>query len=345
MRNEVGQSERSRKNKKRREAITLVGYIVFIALILAGAVILVGFLTKDNDDQPDDAGQIYTRSVEYNGETYAPRSGVETVLFIGYDNTSDAEESMTDFDQSDLLFLVVIDKRNGKYTTIHIDRDTITPVIELTSEGKEVGEKEMQITLAYSYGRDAKMRSTNAKLAVSRLLNGDRSNRYVTINHYVTFGMDSVPVLNNVVGGVSVEVPIDIDDDLRKTAPGEKIVLTDDQALRYVRARESLSDPTNESRMIRQRNFIESFIKLFGAKVNSDEDFITNVVEKDLANKILSDDINRISELAGEAVKLKNAGYLTLEGEHKMGERFMEFYPDKDALTKMVLDVFFEKIG
>ena len=339
MRVQVGRNERTRKKNRRREGITIIGYLVCIALILAGAIILVSLLTNDDDNVPENAGQIYRPTIEYNGEQYAQRTGLETVLFIGYDNTSDAEEGPTDFDQSDFLFLVVVDKGEKKYTTIHVDRDTMTNVMKLTSEGKLVGEETMQIALSYAYGgKDVRTRSTNSLNAVTSLLGGQH------INHYVTFGLDSVPVLNNVVGGVSVEVPCDIDDDLRQTAPGEKIKLTDDQALRFVRARESLDNPTNVFRMERQRNFIESFIELFGDKVNNDENFITDVVEKDLADKIVSDDISRISSLAGEAVKLENAGYLTLEGEHKQGETYMEFYPDADALEELIIKVFYEKI-
>lgn len=336
---QVGRNENTRRKNRRKEGITIIAYLIFIALILGGLILLVKLLTAD-EGEVDDAGQVYRATIEYNGEQYAQKTGLETVLFIGYDNTSDAEEGPTDFDQSDFLFLVVIDKANKQYTTVHVDRDTMTKISKLTSEGKLQSEEVMQITLAYAYGgKDVSMRSTNALNAVTSLLGGQH------INHYVTFGMDSVPVLNNVVGGVSVEVPCDIDDDLKMTAPGEKIVLTDDQALRYVRARESLSNPTNVFRMERQRNFIESFIELFGKKVNEDENFLTDVVEKDLANKIASDDLNRVSEIAGEAVKLENAGYLTLEGEHKQGERFMEFYPDEDALQALIIKVFYEKVG
>ena len=344
MRGQVGRNERMHQKSRRKEALTIVGYLLFIGLILGGVLLLVKQFGSDMGDTPENAEKQIRATVKHDGEEYAQRTGLESILFIGYDNTSDAELSPTDFDQSDFLFLVVVDKTNGDYKTIHIDRDTMTTVQKLSSEGKLVGEEVMQIALSYSYGKDVSTRSANTVNAVTELLNGDK---FIgrRIDHYVAFGMDSVPVLNDVVGGVSVEVPIDIDNDLKKTAPGEKITLVGDQALRYVRARETLSDPTNEFRMVRQRNFIESFIELFGDKVNNDSSFIVDVVEKDLANKLHSDDLKRVSELAGEAVKLNNGGYLTLEGEHKSGERYMEFYPDKDALEKLVLDVYFEKVN
>ena len=342
-RDQVGRNERMHQKNRRKEAITIIGYLLFIALILVGILLLVKELGSDMGDTPENAEKQIRATVEFDGAKYAQRMGLESLLFIGYDNTSDAENGPTDFDQSDFLFLVVIDRQNGKYTTLHIDRDTMTNVQKLSSDGKLVGEEEMQITLAYSYGADVGTRSANAINAVTALLNGDKLNGR-RVDHYVTFGMDAVPVLNDVVGGVSVEVPIDISDDLKKTEPGEKITLTGEQALLYVRARETLADPTNEFRMVRQRNFIESFVDLFGEKVNSDSDFIVDVVEKDLANKLYSDDLTHISELAGEVAKLKNAGYLTFEGEHKMGERYMEFYPDKDAAMRLVLDLFYEKI-
>jgi LCP family protein required for cell wall assembly len=341
MRNQFDRNERYRVRSRRRELLTKFGYLLCGILIFVGIIFLVKQLDIGSDSEPEHAGEIVRATVEYKGEKYALRTGLETVLFIGYDSTSDAEakEGAPDFDQSDFLFLLVADKRNGKYSTIHIDRDTMTNVMQLTSEGKKAGEGVMQIALAYAYGGEVSVRSANAVKAVTDLIGGER------IAHYVTFGMDSVPVLNNVVGGVSVEVPVDIDDDLKKTEPGEKIKLTDDQALRYVRARQSLADSSNVFRMERQRSFIEAFIDLFGEKVNNDPNFIADVVENDLASKVHSDDLKYVSELAGDIVKLENAGYYTLEGEHKKGEKYVEFYPDEDALRELVLSIFYDKVG
>ena len=37
-------------------------------------------------------------------------------------------------------------------------------------------------------------------------------------------------------------------------------------------------------------------------------------------------------------------GFLMLEGETVMGERFEEFYVDENALYEMILDVFYEEV-
>ena len=342
MKNNVGRNERMYQKGRRREALTIIAYLLCIALILGGIIVLVNILSKDESEFDD--GDL--SAVEYKGEKYNNLNNLDTVLFIGYDDYSDKEDSPIDFDQSDFLFLLVVDKANGRYSTIHIDRDTMADVWKLTSDGKKASdEKEnMQIALSYAYGGgDVKTRSANTINAVTDLLNGDlfMGRR---VNHYVAFGMDSVGALNKAVGGVEVEVPYDIGD-LKKTAEGEKVKLTDEQALNFVRARQTTEEPTNESRMARQRLFIEAFIEQFGEKAANDEDFIKRVVEDDLASKVVSDDLTRVAEIAADAIKLETSGILTLEGEHKSDGEHMCFYPDKDKLAELVLSVFYKKVG
>ena len=36
---------------------------------------------------------------------------------------------------------------------------------------------------------------------------------------------------------------------------------------------------------------------------------------------------------------------LTLEGEAVMGEEYEEFYPDEEALYRLILEVFYEEVG
>ena len=344
MKNSVGRNERMYQKSRRKEALVIVGYLLCIALILGGIIYLVSELTK----QDDDADPADIETVAYKGEEYVPKNNLESILFIGYDDYSDSGDRMTDFDQSDFLFLVVIDKAKSKYTTIHIDRDTIAKFWRLNGDGKKLGDSPVEEQIALSYacvGADVKTCSSNTWNAVNELLNrGDvfDGRHKMRITHYVTFGMDSIGALNNAVGGVEVEVPYDIGD-LKKTDEGKKIKLTDEQALTFVRARQTTEEPTNEARMVRQRSFIDAFIKQFGDKAANDENFVKNVIENDLAEKIVSDNITRVAELASEAVKLNTYEYRTLEGERTSDGEYIRFIPDEGKLTELVLDVFYSK--
>ena len=70
--------------------------------------------------------------------------------------------------------------------------------------------------------------------------------------------MDAVPVFNDLVGGVEIEVLDDftgIDDTLVK---GKTVTLMDEHALHYVRTRKDLEDSSNSTRMKRQQQYINA---------------------------------------------------------------------------------------
>ena len=95
----------------------------------------------------------------------------------------------------------------------------------------------------------------------------------ITINRYISIAMDGIPVLNDLVGGVTVEVMDDfsgIDDTLIQ---GETVTLKGQQALTYVRERKRLSDPTNTHRMERQKQYLEALQKQMLKLSDASENF------------------------------------------------------------------------
>ena len=72
------------------------------------------------------------------------------------------------------------------------------------SAGKFLGTERLQICLAHAYGDGAESSSENLKLSVSRLLFG------IPINAYFTLDLDAISILNDAVGGVTVDVIDDV---------------------------------------------------------------------------------------------------------------------------------------
>ena len=88
--------------------------------------------------------------------------------------------------------------------------------------------------------------------------------------------MDAVPIFNDLVGGVEVEVLHDftgIDDTLIK---GEKVILMGEQALRYVRSRKGVEDSSNTSRMERQQQYVYALYEATKKSMESNPDFIVD---------------------------------------------------------------------
>ena len=175
-------------------------------------------------------------------------------------------------------------------------------------------------------------------LAVSNLLYG------MEIDHYVSLTMDGVALLNDLVGGVPVEVLDDfsgIDDSL---VQGETVTLRGRQALTYVRSRGGLEDSTNLHRMERQRQYLASLQQQLKRAAQADSQFSLDALLQ-LNEYLVSDcTIDQLSGL-GEDLAAYNVGdILTTPGEAKVGEEYMEFTVDEDALQQLVMDIFYEPV-
>ncbi|MBR7033677.1 MAG: LCP family protein [Clostridia bacterium] len=327
-----------------RSRIIALGRILSVVLIVAGLFLLIWTIERmnngRNDDQdktielPDERG----KTIDYEGSKYRLKNKLETTLIIGLDTFEEnvKEGDPTNVHQADLLYLIVSDKANNTYSTIHINRDTMTKIKILTSTGKMLREEEKQICLSYGYGATFPIQSRNTIDAVSNLFNG------IKINHYVSVTMDSVAILNDAVGGITLEVKDDIDE----MKAGEYVTLTGDQALRYVRARRSVeSNPTNLGRMERQSQYISEFRRQFGQKSSESDTFTIKTLTK-VTDYMHSDcTIEQLSDLVNAVMTYECLGDYKLEGETSSDGTYIEFRPDHDKLIELYLSVFCDKVG
>ena len=328
-----------------RSRIIALGRVLSVVLIVAGLVLLVMAIEKANESKyvSEHSGQRVELpdekrpTTEYNGSKYMLKEGLETTLVIGIDTFEEdvTEGEIGNYHQADLLYLIVADKTNKTYATIHINRDTMTMVKVLTSNGKTVRDKEQQIALAYAYGDTYPIQSRNTVDAVSRLFNG------ITIDHYVSATMDCVSVLNDAVDGVTLEVMDDIDE----LKAGDTVTLHGDQALRYVRARKSVTtDPTNERRMERQTQFIKEFQKLFRQKAEESSAFTLDTLN-DITGYMHSDcTVEQLSGIVNTVIGYDHLGEFKLEGEITSNGKLAEFRADPDKLAELYLRIFCDKI-
>ena len=183
--------------------------------------------------------------IEKDGQWYAPKSGLETMLVIGVDKTEPLEDSgsYNNDSQADFLLLTILDKTEETAAILHLNRDIMTQIPVLGVTGQHAGFITGQLALAHTYGSGLQDSCKNTVDAVSMLLGG------VDIDHYVGMTMGAVPLINDMVGGVPVTVLDDfsgIDDAL---VQGEEITLQGEQAIHYVRIRAGLEDSSNLNRM------------------------------------------------------------------------------------------------
>ncbi len=279
--------------------------------------------------------------VLYQNERYRLREELTTILILGLDKFEQEPDpyAYTNQLQSDFILLMVLDEAEGSYTSLHIDRDTMTDIQRLGVGGDETGTFVGQLALAHTYGSGGSDSAVNAMEAVSGLLHD------MYIDHYITLTMDAVAMLNDLVGGVTVTVLGDFSQVDPSLVKGEQVTLQGDQALTYVRARYGVDDQTNQSRMVRQRQYLTALFDKVLEHQRDEDDFTANALAK-LSGSFTTDcNVSWLSNLAQTLEGYTANPILSIEGESRQGEEFMEFYPDETALYETVLSLFYRKIS
>lgn len=310
------------------------GLIVLLCFVLIlVALLLLHFWEKQQGHSPSQ--DTPNSHVMYQGREYVRNPDLETFLVLGLDKMNEEKsDSYSNDRQADFLVLFVFDKQEKNWSAIHINRDTMTSVNVLGVAGQTVDTVTQQIALAHTYGNGREVSCRNTSDAVSVLLYN------LKINHYLSLTMDAVPILNDIVGGVELEILDDfsgIDDMLIQ---GETITLTGEHALSYIRARGGMVDSTNERRMVRQRQYMEALYKKASVeRVNHNlslEDLLS------LSDYFVSDcTVNQLQTLFDNLFSFSFEGIRTLPGSSVAGDQFMEFYPDEIALQQFVIETFY----
>ncbi len=315
-------------------------YIIVVLLLcfLAAAALL--FLKLWDRGQGRFPGSDLPEDVfVYNGTEYVPKENISTFLILGLDKYERDESVLDSYNndkQADFLMLFVFDNDARTFSAIHVNRDTMANVNVLGVAGNQIDTVRKQIALAHTYGNGKDVSCRNTADAVSDLLLN------VKVEHYISLTMDSVPVFNDLVGGVEVTVLEDftgIDDSLVK---GERVTLMGEQALNYVRTRYGLEDSTNSTRMERQRQYINAFYNKFLQCVAADEEFIINASLK-MSDYLVSDrSVTQLQYLVKKFEEYRFSGIRTIEGESKMGEKFIEFYPNETSVKRIISELFYK---
>ena len=274
-----------------------------------------------------------------DGKWYVQKKNVETYLLIGIDKYESAIMSDNGYrnnEQSDALFLLAVDRDNKTYSIIHINRDTMANIRMLDVKGNPYNSFEGQLALSHTYGSGREDSCENTVWSVSDYLYG------LQIDHYASISMDAVAVLNDSIGGVTLTVSDDmtvIDETLKE---GATVTLKGEQALIYIRSRQGLADSSNLARMGRQRQYVTAFLEQ-AKSVASENDGLISDMLLSISDYLVSDmTADELLSLADVLQSCSVSEIAAIEGEARMGEKYMEFYADEAALQKLVLEMFYD---
>lgn len=327
------------KSKNKRTKIIYGSLILILVILLVSSTFLL--LQRWEKGQGLFIGNVeeeLSPVITVDGIKYSPNNDVQSILVLGLDkfeNTVDNSGFNND-QQTDFVMLFVLDNANKTFSAIHLNRDTMCDVNILGVAGEKIDVVTQQLALAHTYGNGREVSCRNTVDAVSGLLNNIRIDRYISLT------MDVVPVITDLVGGVDVEVKDDfsnVDDTL---IMGETVTLHGEHALNFVRTRQGLEDGSNTARMERQQEYIISLFKALNNKIKEDENFFINA-SFELSNYMVSNyTTNQIQNIVSNISDYQFNGVYKLEGESKVGNRFLEFYADEKSINKIVLDLFYE---
>lgn len=311
--------------------------LVLIGLVYTAAWAMdsyIGIRAQEKWEEEDEEEEI----ICLNGHYYRLGYKVTSYLIMGTDASGNEEAHGQAYQGSmaDFLLLVVIDDEKKTYGFLQINRDTMTNVTMLQKDGTGYASADMQICTAHWYGKDKKAGCKNTVAAVSELLGG------IEISGYYALPMETVPMLNSVVDGVTLT----ISEDFTKTDPamekGVTLTLTDEQAYAYVRGRMGIGDGENTSRMQRQKQYMGVFFEKLLEKGSDDPQFAVQAYEY-LADYATSDvNMKYISTLIKQIGTYENLGFLVPDGTTGVGDALgdgiehTEFYIEEEDLEEKV---------
>ena len=277
--------------------------------------------------------------IYFGGKGYVRKKKVDTYLFMGVDSYGEAEakDGFSNNDQVDVLMLVVVDHSNKTYRVLSINRDSMTEIVKIGSTGDRAGTEIAQIALSHTEGSGLNDSCELTTEAVSNLLMGE------ACEHYISLKLDSIAIINSSVGGVDVQIPVDMTSVDPEMTKGANLKLTDKQAEYFVRSRKALEDDYNSTRMTRQTTYLNAWKTKAKAMMAVDPGFALNLIG-DLDPYMITDmDLSKLSELASYLADYTQISSITIEGEYRQGKDFREFYCDDASLKQAILDLYYDE--
>ena len=308
-----------------------------MGLLILSAIFLFGGCGKKAPIETVAPPATEASSVPSTTEARKQKENLETILVLGLDKNEYPDDSRAYINdmQGDFNLLLVLDHSTNTCSPLLLNRDTMTEITRLGVFGDEAGTFTGQLALAHTYGSGGSDSCLNSKRAVQDLLGED-------VDHYMSFTMESVPAVNDAVGGVSVTVLEDFGENYPQLKKGEEVLLTGENALIYVRGRQNVGDQTNTGRMERQEQYMSALIEKLRSCAKENPDFLTNLTLK-LGDAFQTDyTVSQLQALSELLLDCQIEPFVTLTGETRKGEEFMEFYVDEAALAQTVQDIFYQ---
>ncbi len=321
------------KGRRNKTLLFCAILILVLVMIISGLQILksADFLHKPGAEYAQQS-----KTIEKDGKLYYPRQDVTVMMVLGIDQEGPVQASSSYINPgaADMVMLLVFDETNENCSVLYLNRDTMLDVSLLGLRGDYAGTRREQLALAHTYGSGLEDSCENVRSTLENFLPG------VNIDYYVSMNMDAIPILNDAVGGVTVNVTDDFSEVDPSISMGQT-VLRGHQVLSYVQTRKGVGDQKNVSRMERQKEYITSFLQQYHNMDDHGMEFLISTYERIEPYIVTDCSVNTLTGMLSRYKDYTLKEIVTVEGENVVGEEYYEFYVDEENLQQVVLDLFY----
>ncbi len=323
--------------KKKSSFMSVLFWIILLILVLVIAYSGLQILASTVLQSPEPTDQQTDRkTIIRDGVEYFPRQDITVLMVLGIDQYGPVQSSnyFRNKGSADSVMLIIFDETDETCNVLYLNRDTMLTMDVLGVRGEYAGTIFGQLALAHTYGTGLEDSCVNTKNTLMNFLSG------LTIDYYVAMNMDVIPILNDAVGGVTVNVT----DDFSKVNPSitmGKLTLNGDQVIDYVRTRKDVGDQKNVTRMARQREYVNGFLGALNTKEHEDVDFAVRLYDQ-VAPYIVTDcSVETFSKIINHYLDYTLEDAITPEGDSRIEDGHYAFYADEEKLDALCVELFY----
>lgn len=341
------------RKRRREQRLRFLGAVLGAALSVLAVAGWYGIRSYQNREMakalntisaaPEETAAADPDQIVYEGKTYRRNRYVKAILCMGIDRGGTMTESkeVGKTGQADGIFLLAQDTVHNSLRILMIPRDTMTEVERIHEDGTYRASGITHLNVAFAYGDGRETSCQNMSRAVSRLLGG------LPIDSYMAVDVSIIPALNDAVGGVTVTIPYA---GMEKADPsftfGSKVLLKGETAERFVRFRDTDQHQSAMMRMTQHKEYISQYFEAVKDASRSDSGIVSSLF--DMAQDYMVTDMAKgeylkvaADALTGEGIRSED--FYMLPGTGVSTEVFDEYYADNNALTPMLLELFYRQ--
>ena len=322
---------------KKKKVLLILLEVLAVLAVIAGVFFFQQRAEKQDQAlvTVEDTEKRFRPSLIYQDKQYPIKRNISSLLLMGTDNYIDDKNQVPDssiynYNHADFVAVLVFDHARKTVTPLQLCRDAMVDVMTVN------GMRHVQLTLVHTIGNGKEDSANAMRDTVEKILYN------APIDNFMSFSLEAIPLLNDLVGGVSVTLEEDLPAFGSDFVAGATVTLRGQQAIRFVRTRDTSLLDDNLRRMAHHRQYLAGFTEAARDAASRDQDLAVKafkLIEKYICTDLTVDGISR---LVDNLCNYELMPVVTPPGVYTMGDQYAEFNFDEPALWESVRSVFCE---